>query len=82
MQAHVMDFSARELRTDLTSSHRFVGRHHEREPVQDQLRRLAEKRGGSLLYLEVSTRILGRRTAPFPPFFISNAPPHGLTPRS
>ena len=28
---------------------------------------------------QVSTRILGRRTAPFPPFLISNRVPHGLS---
>ena len=28
---------------------------------------------------EVSTRILGRRTAPFPPFLISERVPHGFT---
>ena len=31
---------------------------------------------------QVSTRILGRRTAPFPTFLISNRAPHGVTPRS
>ena len=31
---------------------------------------------------EVSTRILGRRTAPFPPFLIPYRVPHGFTPRS
>ena len=31
---------------------------------------------------EVSTRILGRRTAPFPPFLILNRSPHGFKPRS
>ena len=31
---------------------------------------------------EVSTRILGRRTAPLPPFRIPNRVPHGFTPRS
>ena len=30
----------------------------------------------------LSTRILGRRTAPFPPFLISHRVPHGSTPRS
>ena len=30
----------------------------------------------------LSTRILGRRTAPFPPFLIYNRAPHGVTPRS
>ena len=30
----------------------------------------------------VSTRILGRRTAPFPPFLIPYRVPHGVTPRS
>ena len=30
----------------------------------------------------ISTRILGRRTAPFLPFLIPNRPPHGVTPRS
>ena len=30
----------------------------------------------------ISTRILGRRTAPFPPFLIPNCVPHGVTPRS
>ena len=32
--------------------------------------------------LQVSTRILGRRTAPFPPFLIHHRVPHGFTPRS
>ena len=32
--------------------------------------------------LIMSTRILGRRTAPFRPFLSSNRPPHGVTPRS
>ena len=32
--------------------------------------------------LQVSTRILGRRTAPFPPFLIPCRVPHGFTPRS
>ena len=31
---------------------------------------------------QVSTRILGRRTAPFLPFLIPNRAPHGFTPRS
>ena len=31
---------------------------------------------------DVSTRILGRRTAPFPPFLIPYRVPHGFTPRS
>ena len=30
----------------------------------------------------LSTRILGRRTAPFSPFLIPNCAPHGATPRS
>ena len=30
----------------------------------------------------VSTRILGRRTAPFPPFLVPYRVPHGFTPRS
>ena len=30
----------------------------------------------------ISTRILGRRTVPFPPFLIPNRVPHGFTPRS
>ena len=29
--------------------------------------------------VQVSTRILGRRTAPFPPFLIYNRVPHGFT---
>ena len=29
-----------------------------------------------------STRILGRRTAPFPPFLIPTRAPHGITPKS
>ena len=32
--------------------------------------------------IQVSTRILGRRTAPFSPFLIPHRVPHGLTPRS
>ena len=35
-----------------------------------------------LKQVSVSTRILGRRTAPFPPFLISYRVPHGFTPRS
>ena len=31
---------------------------------------------------QVSTRVLGRCTAPFPPFLIPNRVPHGFTPRS
>ena len=31
---------------------------------------------------EVSTRILGRRTAPLSPFLITDRAPHGVTPRS
>ena len=31
---------------------------------------------------QVSTRILGRRAAPFPPFLVPNRAPHGVTPRS
>ena len=36
---------------------------------------------GSLLS-QASTRILGRRTAPYPPSLITQRVPHGLTPRS
>ena len=32
--------------------------------------------------VSMSTRILGRRTAPFPPFLIPNRAPYGVTPRS
>ena len=32
--------------------------------------------------LSVSTRILGRRTAPVPPFLVPHRAPHGFTPRS
>ena len=35
-----------------------------------------------LKQVSVSTRILGRRTAPFPTFLISYRVPHGFTPRS
>ena len=35
-----------------------------------------------LIIFTVSTRILGRRTAPFPPFLIPYRVPHGFTPRS
>ena len=31
---------------------------------------------------QVSTRILGRRTASYPPFLIPHRAPHGVTPRS
>ena len=30
---------------------------------------------------DAATRILGRRTAPFPPFLIPDRVPHGFTPR-
>ena len=36
----------------------------------------------SLAYGQVSTRTLGRRTAPFPPFLIPHRVPHGFNPRS
>ena len=33
-------------------------------------------------FLQVSTRVLGRRTEPFPPFLSPNRVSHGFTPRS
>ena len=41
-----------------------------------------QKGGFAVPFFEVSTRILGRRTAPFPPFRFSYRVPHGFTPRS
>ena len=38
-------------------------------------------KGELIKFLVVSTRILGRRTAPFPLFLIPYRVPHGFTPR-
>ena len=51
-------------------------------PTVIELNRRAEVFYVCIFAPTISTRILGRRTAPYPPFLISNRVPHGFTPRS
>ena len=46
-----------------------------RDSLEELLQLVAEA-------IKVSTRILGRRTAPYPPFLIPYRVPRGFTPRS
>ena len=70
--------------TELCVASLYKALHEMPKPLKPERRiQILRDVAGGMHYLhQASTRILGRRAAPFPPFLISYHAPHGLTPIS